>query len=636
MKKLNRHLLASLLVLLVALPVFAEPMTYSGKYDISAWLEEGKAAFDFEQEDAVILLEGRKFTLLPDGRRRTTVHRVIWIDSDYAIEHYADLRIPWDSAKETFEVKALRVYRDNRWIEHRPTAIVETLPFEVGEAPEYSHLRETMLLHDGVELPCILEAAYVIEEKEPVAKGMEGIWIFPQEEPVVHSWLILETPSNKKLHLNVSEELGEAEMVEEGETTTWKIDRGPYAAAPDPETDDPAAYLPHASWSTYKDWEAYGKDLRKVFDEAMLTSSDILQDSLNVLLDGTTGPAESVGRIAGFVESHTGYIDYPDDFFWGAPRTPEQTYLSGYGSGLDRAILFGGLCKMAGIEVWAVYRAPGFGTVDEGIATNDRLGSIGVWASGEGLEGWYNPASSHISNGLAPILGRTLWLPGAQDVPQVRWSGAGDTNTLKISVNLSYNAEKESWCGDGFYNAAGGMCAFDKMEGAHGDALGFLGKVMGKLIPGAEVKSWNPTAFDRFSVAAGMKVKLPVADEDEQGRIPFELKDPAKGILATLPADIHVASAERGTPAILPGYLTQEIEVTLELNGLETVYVPEEVTLENEAGVFKMNVEQDGDKLILRRVLSIRTLHQPAEKWNELRTLLLAETSARNRVLLFK
>ncbi|MCB2200071.1 DUF3857 domain-containing protein [bacterium] len=632
---LNRLTLLMLVMLTVAGVVTAEPMTYSGRFDIGPWLEAGRQQFDFEKEDAVVLLEGQKTTLMEDGRRSTLVHRLVWITTDHAIETYADLRVPWDSERQTLDVKALRVFRDNRWIDHRPTAIVETLPFEVGEAPEYSWLRETMLLHDGVELPCLLEACYVIEDKEPVANGIEGVWIFPQEDPVVHSWLIFDLPMDVDFHLELSDELGEAEITEADGRRVYSMDRGPYDAAPDPETADPAAYLPHASWSTWGDWESYGNDLRSIFDTAAAQEGSVLNDSLAVLLEGSTGPAESANRIAGFINSHVRFIDYEDDFFWLAPRSPETSYLSGYATGLDRAVLFSSLCKMAGIENWAVYRGPGFGLVDEGIPTNDRLGTIGVWASGDGLEGWYDPASGKVVNGLAPILGRSLWLPGAQDVPQIRWSGAGDTNTLSINLDLAYDAENGCWKGDGFVHAAGGLCPFDKMEGVHNDALAFLGKVVGGMAPGAKVTAWNPLAFDRFSVQAGIDVGVK-AKKDDRDRVVFAINDPAHGVIETLPADIDISHAERATPAFLPGYLKQVLTVTLDLDDLEAVYLPEASSIENSAGSFGIEVEKKDGKVIVTRTISLRTLEQSADGWNDLRALLLAETSSWNRTLLFR
>ena len=54
-------------------------------------------------------------------------------------------------------------------------------------------MRETMLLHDGVELPCIMETAYTITENGLPA--LDGLFVFPQRDPSVLTELKLTFPS---------------------------------------------------------------------------------------------------------------------------------------------------------------------------------------------------------------------------------------------------------------------------------------------------------------------------------------------------------------------------------------------------------------------------------------------------------
>ena len=173
----------------------AAAMSYDGSFDVTAALEEAGRTWDLNAQDAVFLLESARFTWTEDGRLREERHRLIWISTDFGQETYADLRLPWDSDRQTLTVKALRVLRDGRWIEARPTAIVDTTPFALRNAPDYTGVRETMLLHDGVEIPCVLECAYVIEDKVPFRAGCDGAWTFRHADPALESRLILEGPT---------------------------------------------------------------------------------------------------------------------------------------------------------------------------------------------------------------------------------------------------------------------------------------------------------------------------------------------------------------------------------------------------------------------------------------------------------
>ena len=634
-RTLNHAAAIAFAALLLSAPLLnAAPMTYDGKEDIGKWYEEASKEFKLADEDAVILLEEQKVSYLANHRRRVLHHRVVWISTDKAIETYADLRIPWDSARQTFTVKTLRVWRDNRWIDARKTAVVETTPFALEKAPDYTNIRETMLLHDGIEIPCILEACWVTEDTKDDAEGIEGVWDFAQPDPVLHSRLVIQVPEKMHLTLKESDDMVPLKTTEDG-LETFTIDRGPFPEAPHPEGDDPSGYLIHASWSTWKNWKDYGGLLKRTFTHDY-PLGQALQDSLTVLTRGSSGPAETAMRIAAFVGSHTRYIDYSDDYFWPGPRTPQRTYATGYACGLDRAILFAALTKQAGIEDWPVYRAPGYGSVDEGVATNDRLGPVGVWASGDGLEAWYDPATSTLHNGLAPIFGRSIWLPGSEDVPTVRWTGSGDASALKLTLDLTWDSTASSWTGSGYYLGSGGLCPFDKMQGVDDETRGTLANVLTGALKGAELTTWNPSVLDRFSVGSALHFTLPASKRDAEGRLPLTVLEPADGVMAALPGDVHLYDGTRKAPVRIGGPMQQEVTVKLSLPGLEQVRIPQPVAIDNAAGHFEVAVDTTGGQVTVTRTLSLASATFTPQQWPLLRTLLLAETDARHGVLLFK
>ena len=161
-------LLIAALVLLPAVPADAAPESAAGGYDIGALMTAAEEHYDLSRLDAVLLVEDLTVVVAP-GSRRTTVHRVAWLGTEIGLNAYADLRIPYNTDTSTLEVVALRTWMDGRWWPHEseisPTAVVETTPGAIQSADDYTMMREAMLLHDGVELPCIMETAYEIEEQ---------------------------------------------------------------------------------------------------------------------------------------------------------------------------------------------------------------------------------------------------------------------------------------------------------------------------------------------------------------------------------------------------------------------------------------------------------------------------------------
>ncbi|MDD3643393.1 MAG: DUF3857 domain-containing protein, partial [Candidatus Krumholzibacteria bacterium] len=258
-------LLAAMACLLIAQSAaVAEPaMGTSLGYDLDMLLSKAQAAFDFNAHDAVLLLEREEVTVLPDGGRRTLVHRVVWIGTSVGIRAHADLRIPWDSAASTMRVLRLRTWRGGRWWPGpdtiSPTAVVETLPFAVADADDYTAMRETMLLHDGVELPCIMETAYEIEETGGAGRGHDGTFVFRRADPAALLEFSLSSPADMKTHLfaglgAITQETTEADGTR---TDLWRVENAPPLGSP--HIDEPAIEAPHLLWSTWKDWGALGR-----------------------------------------------------------------------------------------------------------------------------------------------------------------------------------------------------------------------------------------------------------------------------------------------------------------------------------------------------------------------------------------
>ncbi|HEB84473.1 MAG TPA: DUF3857 domain-containing protein, partial [Bacteroidetes bacterium] len=245
--------LAGLLTAALVSPSKAEPMSISGEQDIGALMRTAGEIYDLENEDAVFLFKGRKEYWTPDGRRITMMHRITWLRTEYAINRYADLRIPWDSAHQTFRKTALRTWRDNKWIVSGPTAVVETLPFAVDRADDYTNMRETMLLHDGIELPCIIETAYVIEDVEPYRDGASGVWTFPRGEPAVMVSFTLGVPAGSVPHYAVHGDIPRPVKGsdEERGLDTYTFTMNQVNALPRPRTDEMIREVPRVTWSTW-------------------------------------------------------------------------------------------------------------------------------------------------------------------------------------------------------------------------------------------------------------------------------------------------------------------------------------------------------------------------------------------------
>ena len=200
--KTLKTILLTIAVMSVAAPSIAAEMGVSGGHDLDQLWARAQADRDLSGEDAVLLLESHQVTMDADGALATRVHRVVWIGSSVGIRSYADLRVPWNTATSQLDVEILRTWRDGHWWPDAETisetAVVHTLPYAVNRADDYTTMRETMLLHDGVELPCIMETAYTITETG--LPGADGVFVMPRRDFSALTELQVTVPAAMALH----------------------------------------------------------------------------------------------------------------------------------------------------------------------------------------------------------------------------------------------------------------------------------------------------------------------------------------------------------------------------------------------------------------------------------------------------
>ncbi|MDP8208199.1 MAG: DUF3858 domain-containing protein [Candidatus Electryonea clarkiae] len=639
MRHLRLHIILAVIIISAGSfsTLTAEPMSLSGMQDIGELMTIAEQTFNMQEEDAVILFKGEKHLWLSDKRLKTVHHEIVWISTEWAIRSYADLRVPFDKEHCNMTDIELRTWRENQWWVSGETAKVETLPFAVRNADNYTNMREMMLLHDGIQLPCIMETVYVIEDKKPFRDGAEGVWIFQQDDPAVSVWFGLGVPKGKKANVFKSEGVADGENVELSEKdidfNIYKM--GPLEALGRPHISDPAVESPYISWSTWKNWKSFGKSFMKNYDGAMMVD-DVLKDSISSILEDDPIDILKAKTVAEFVKIHTNHTHYNWKYWLENPRNASETFSTAYGHSFDRAILAGALFKEAGLEVNPVFRSKNYTDVNDGIPTFARYDDISLWVSGDGIEAYYNPTSGELTNGLGAIFGRTIWLPGSGDDPVVRWSGKGERSSLSVKMELKFDHEEDNWKAKGIYTGTGGLCPYEDMEGAGTEASDYLNGIISGVLTDAKVAEYNPVVFDRFKVTAGFTADMPQPEPDEFDRIRINFGDPAGGLMDNMPHDLHLYEENRSSPVYLPGNMQQSIRVSMDDSEEHTLILPGNKEITNDAGSFKLTIEKSGKKVTITREIQLnKTVYAP-EEWKMLRELLLAEKHERNRSIFIK
>ncbi|MBD3347945.1 MAG: DUF3857 domain-containing protein [Candidatus Eisenbacteria bacterium] len=663
---LFRTSLALLVALLLAAPAVsrAEPAGAMGRYDIGELFARAEAAWDLGELDAVVLLDSEDVQVGSDGGRKTTVHRIVWMATDLALEAYADLRVPWNSETSRLEVLALRTWRDDTWwpdeTEISQTAVVPTIPSAVQRAADYAEMRETMLLHDGVELPCIVETVYEMTElpAEPsrdrtpaaggpdgapagdgtadeVPSGASGMWAFQKSDPCVVSRLQVTAPADVEVRfeaLNGSpENPASHRSSDHGVTYTWEMSE--LDRLPRPLTAYPEGAAPGVVWSTWRDWETLGRAVLGAFDRAArLTPA--LRDSVAALVEDEPASWAGAEAIAAFVSETTRPVRYPHRFWRLAPRTASRTWETAYGHTLDRAVLASALFGEAGLKTHPLFlgRAANL-SVAAGSPSLSPFDGPYLRLEASGLDAVYDPATSSLTHTEAATEALAVWaLDGTSWTPL----DPRPPETAEFELVLEVEGGDEGWTGTGYLRATGAMSPYAEMLGLEKEASSHLASVAGTALPGAHVTDWSALEFGPERVVCGFAFDYDPGEEDEYGRHVLELGEPEGAVLSQLPRDVHLYSAERESPVVTRSALLQSIELRVRPQDQEVVYHPPATSISNAAGSLEVAAEagEEGELTLRRRLELIGSRFEPGE-WTALRELLLEETHERNgRVLL--
>lgn len=615
----------------------AETMGTSRGHDLDAlWLQAQKE-FDTASHDAILLLESRHETILDGGGKRTLVHRVVWIGTPPGLRDHADLRIPWNSAVSTFRVHLLRTWREGSWWPHEskvsPTAVVETLPGAVATAGDYTTLRETMLLHDGVELPCIMETAYEIEE-QPGRAGYDGFFVMQRRDPAVLVELKINVPDNISFQIKgynsapvPDETVGDGKSIHI--VTMENLDR-----LGSPRVADPAVYAPCVTWSTWSSWAEIKGAVMSSFDDAAVPGPE-LTDLIKEPLKHEPSEAARARKVAELVNTYTRSIHYDSRFWEFSPRLASRTYETAYGHALDRAVLAAAMFRNAGLTAEPVFVSPGPSGVDGDIPGLSRFGEIRVCVHSGTFRAIYDPAAGVLSEGPRAIFGRMAWKPASDKEPWNYPPADAEASSYNITMTLETDGDG-GWKGKGYIDADGIFCPYADMAGLGGEAKGALGRIAGSVLHSAEVAVYNPEVFEKTHVAAGFGFTLEKAEPDDHGRMGITIGAPHGGIADVLPPDVHLYQEHRTSPVIPPGEMSQAVRVRIKACKKSILHLPEARTLKNEAGSFTLSVEMNDGWVTIERKLTITGGKVEPENWPQLRALLLEAKDKAGRTVLLK
>ncbi len=640
---MKRLLIITVLAALISvpLPALSAEMGSSGGYDLDRLLRQAENSFSLSENDAVFLLSRELTEITESGDLRTVVHTVVRIESRSSVRSYADLRIPYNSANSEFTTLKLRTWRDGRWWPDADkiseTAVVQTLPAAVAEASDYNSMREIMLLHDGVELPCVMETEYRITERGGAERAPGGFEIFALNDPAVLVERIISVPAGTTLRFSSGHGAGEPEIRETGGRTEyiWRVENIDRLGSP--RISAPSSCAPFIVWSAAADWKELGSQVSKRFDEAASLST-ALADTVREITETEPSDAAEARAVLEYINRNTRSIHYHPGFWFPSPRPATRVWDTAYGHSLDRAAIAAAMLREAGLEAHLMLLSANNTAFQNEVPQAEAFDRILLKIEGGNFTGYYDPAGGKLHEGITALYGKTVWIPAEKRAPEL-FSGpesGSEPGRYRLSVNLARNGAG-GWEGAGFVHTSGVFCSYENMAGPGGKALSYIDRLAGSVFPGAEGYQFSPEVFGRDKVQAEFKLRIESVTRDQNGRIRLILGEkPAGGVMANLPSSLHPAHSGRTSPVILPSAMVQSILIRIETGELKPVRIPENIEITNGAGSFTISAEHGDGSITIHRQLRLDNHRVPAGNWPLLRELLLEETGIQGRTIILE
>jgi hypothetical protein len=637
-------LAAALLTAATAAPSASRPIDASGRHDIGRLLAIAETSFDLDAQDAVILLDSLRVERAAAGAVSRTVHTIVWFATEIGLETYADVHVPYDSATGSVEVHDLRTWRDDRWWPAADsvsaTAVVETTPGPATGAYDYASLRRTALLHDGVELPCIVETRYTVTEKRPQELGLEGLHLGAAADPTVRSAFRLVLAEDEADRVTAVSRSGSPRTEDEAPGVSDPGLPGVWVAGPvdrlgRPLLDDPTQTAPFVAWSTWgtvtaDGWRALGRAFERTFEGAVELEGAPL-DSLAERLEGRRGAEDRARAAAAYLSESTRFTNVDDGAWLFGPRTAGRTWATAYGHRMDRAVLACALLRAADLEagpIWVGHRGTDLSDAPPALA---RFADLLVEVRGRGFHGTLDPASARLVSGGSALRGRSVFRPGRDDTPRLVAARPG---TLEVTLRIEPDGDG-GYTGRGYVLGTGWLAPYDSMAGLAGGASGHLASLARSVLAGAEVDRHGVAVLREDRVEAGFDVSVASPEKDDLERLSLTVGAPPNGLPAGFAPAPETVVPTRDTPIMLPAEGTQRIIVEIDAGDREIVRVPEPVAMENAAGRFTLTVERNGSWIQVARELVVDRRSE-ASGWPELRALLLEEASDDARTIILR
>ncbi|MGC8762016.1 MAG: DUF3857 domain-containing protein [Acidobacteriota bacterium] len=576
-------------------------------------------ARDFPEADVLVLSEKIAFTLLEDGRVEKRVDVVEKILTYQGMDETGDPAVPFHKELQDLSVTRCRTYDpEGRVVDAKANSFNERTPFALEKAPAYAGWREMVITKVGLDVGAVVELSYTVADRKPWRRFLEEVVPLAGPYPALSREVSVTVPAGMDLHARLFGAAAEPVVRREGdvETTTWTLKDLP-GLPPRELHGEAAAFVPTLVFTTCPDWGHQNAILARLADRAAAASSPALEAKAKKLLEGAASPYEKALRLHRYVAESINTVHWPLVAFDETPRPAAETFDSGYGHPLDKAVLLTGLLRRAGLSADIALGAKfPDGSVEPGAVPCAALLDTPVVRVETGSSVlWLDPAaplSESSQRTLAGLKGLPL-VPGVAELHTLTYPGEPllwANLEAKVSGDLSLE-------GKGTLLLSGPYCPFFAVEGSTDAQKEALGRFLSGLLPGASLSSAEVRRLEPSQFVADVAFTVPAPSAKGPGLLRLGL--PGGSLLEGIGTP---AASRRVLPVVLPHSGREHIRLAFQLPpGKEPLYLPPALSVKNAAGSLSRQAAFHEGKVLWETEAELPSAVVPASSWEDLKAL---------------
>jgi hypothetical protein len=314
-----------------------------GLYSCDKLTEEQKNA------DALYKKITKTYTLNEDGSTTYKYEHELDLHSYLSFNRlYGETFIKYNPEYQKIDtIISVTETKEGKKIPSPDNAYNEVLPRFASGAPSFSHLREMVVTHTGLEKNSTINLEYQISSNKDYMPFLTGDEILAQSSPVKEMVIKVKIPKDKELNyklLNAEQKLnistkGKFKVYE------WTLKDIP-AQSHESHQPDYGTHLPHLMFSTVNFNEAYSFITKQIDSNLPEKIAGSLSDNLK----NEKTRYDSLLTIQEMVTDHINYFNIPPQYRGLKIRNNEKVLEDNGGTYLEKTVLLNTLLKEAGFQ----------------------------------------------------------------------------------------------------------------------------------------------------------------------------------------------------------------------------------------------------------------------------------------------